>query len=550
MRKIIPLFLLVLLASCSVQKEMKQQTDVTTQNEVTDFTIVPLPKEITPGKGSFQVSNNTTIVALPNLKKEAEFLKSYIKLQTGLDLRIADGRKVKVSGNYISLGYSKNIKGDEAYSLDIQPTEIHILGKNAKGVFYGIQSIRQLLADKNDLNLPVGKIIDEPRFVYRGMHLDVGRHFYPVDFIKKYIDILALHKINNFHWHLTEDQGWRLEIKKYPKLTQIGAYRDETVIEKNFPGSGVTEEFKGDGKKYGGFYTQEEAKDVVKYAAERHINVIPEIEMPGHASASLASYPELGNGTGPYEVRKWWGIFNEIYAPKEETFKFLEDVLLEVFEIFPSKYIHIGGDEAPKVEWKKSPLAQEVIKREGLKNEHELQSYFIQRMEKFINKHGRKIIGWDEILEGGLAPNATVMSWRGTEGGIAAAKQNHDVIMTPGNFLYFDHYQNKIDEERKKPFAICCLTTPEETYSYDPMPADLSKDQQKHILGAQGNVWTEYIPTFSDVEYMSVPRIGALSEITWTPIKLKNYEAWKVRMQNLKKIYDKMHINYAPYLFE
>ncbi|MCT7904171.1 Beta-hexosaminidase [Candidatus Ornithobacterium hominis] len=548
MKSIIPLFLLFFLAACSTSQIAKKTTpeiQAAKENSIKDFKIIPLPKSITPTEGQFSLNSSTRIFAEKGLTKEADFLQSYLQLQTGLNLSVAAN---KASKNQIVLSLDSGISGEEAYTLAINPNEIEIKASTAKGIFYGIQTLRQFFTD--GLNAPAGKIVDEPRFVYRGMHLDVGRHFYPVSFIKKYIDILALHKMNNFHWHLTEDQGWRLEIKKYPKLTEIGAYRAETAVEKNFPHSGTNQEYKGDGKRYGGFYTQEEAKEIVRYAAERHINVIPEIEMPGHATAALASYPELGNNTGPYEVIKWWGVFDQIYAPKEETFKFLEDVLLEVFEIFPSEYIHIGGDEAPKKEWKNSAQAQAVIKREGLKDEHELQSYFIQRMEKFINAHGRKIIGWDEILEGGLAPNATVMSWRGTQGGIHAAKENHDVIMTPTDFLYFDYYQDKKDAETKTPFGIGGLVTPEKTYSFNPMPEELSADKQKHILGAQGNIWTEYIKDGNHVEYMLLPRLGALSEVDWTPNELKNYKDWKNRMQNLKFIYDKMDLNYAPYIFE
>jgi hexosaminidase len=364
---------------------------------------------------------------------------------------------------------------------------------------------------------------------------------FPVKFIKKYIDLLALHKMNRFHWHLTEDQGWRIEIKKYPKLTEIGSVRKGTMIEKNF------NPYKGDGKEYGGFYTQEEVKDVVAYAQKKHIIIIPEIEMPGHALAALAAYPELGNGTGPYEVATTWGVFDQIYAPKEETFEFLENVLTEVMALFPSKYIHIGGDEAPKTEWKKSAQAQEVIKREGLKDEHELQSYFIQRIEKFLNKNGRQIIGWDEILEGGLAPNATVMSWRGMEGGIEAAKQGHDVIMTPGTHLYLDHYQANPETE---PLAIGGLTTVKKTYSFEPTPKELSKEEAKHILGAQGNVWTEYMKTSDYVEYMVLPRMSALAEVVWTPSEKKDWTNFKSRLEKLSERYEALDYNYARHVFE
>ena len=347
--------------------------------------------------------------------------------------------------------------------------------------------------------------------------------------------------MNTFHWHLTEDQGWRIEIKQYPKLSEIGSVRKETMIEKNF------DPYKGDGKEYGGYYTQEEVKDIVAYAAERHVTIIPEIELPGHSRAVLAAYPELGNGTGPYEVATKWGVFKEILAPKEEAFEFLENVLTEVMELFPSEYIHIGGDEAPKTEWEQSAQAQEVIKREGLKDEHELQSYFIQRIEKFLNKNGRQIIGWDEILEGGLAPNATVMSWRGNQGGIEAAKQKHNVVMTPNTHLYFDHYQADPETE---PLAIGGNSTVEHVYSFDPIPEELSSEEEKYILGAQANVWTEYMKESDYVEYMVLPRMTALSEVVWTYPEERNWTEFKSRLVEFKKLYDQMGLNYATHVFD
>jgi len=370
----------------------------------------------------------------------------------------------------------------------------------------------------------------------------VGRHFMPVEFVKKYIDYIAMNKMNVFHWHLTEDQGWRIEIKKYPKLTEIGSQRKETII-------GHAHESKEyDGKPYGGFYTQDEIKDVVAYAQARYVTVVPEIELPGHALAALASYPELGCTGGPYEVATTWGVFDDVYcAGKEETFKFLEDVISEVMPLFPGEYFHIGGDECPKTQWEKCPYCQARMKKEGLKNEHELQSYFVQRIEKFLNAHGKKMIGWDEILEGGLAPNATVMSWRGEEGGIAAAQAHHDAVMTPGNYCYFDHYQA---DPKTQPLAIGGFTPLKEVYEYEPIPKELTPEEGKYILGAQGNVWTEYMKTPERVEYMVFPRIAALAEVVWSPKASRNYDDFMNRMQDEVKRYDAYGINYCKVEFQ
>jgi hexosaminidase len=363
--------------------------------------------------------------------------------------------------------------------------------------------------------------------------------------VKKYIDLIAMHKMNTFHWHLTEDQGWRIEIKKYPRLTEVGGFRKGTAIglagSKNAP-------YTYDNVPYGGFYTQEEIKEVVAYAGARHITVIPEIELPGHSLAALAAYPEFGNTKGPYEVAKRWGIFSEIYAPTEETFGFLEDILNEVMVLFPSKFIHIGGDEVLKKEWEESAYAQKVIKREGLKNEHELQSYFIRRIEKFLNSKGRNIIGWDEILEGGLAPNATVMSWRGVEGGIAAAKQHHSVIMTPGTHCYFDYYQVGGENQKKEPITGSKRhTTVEKVYSYEPTPSALTPEEKKYILGAQGNVWTEYMPTWELVEYNVLPRMTALSEVVWSSKENRDWKDFHSRLQHIVKRYDALGYTYAKH---
>lgn len=425
---------------------------------------------------------------------------------------------------------------DEAYELSVNSTGINIRASHEKGFFYAIQSLIQLLPpQKHIANLPYMEIQDEPRFAWRGLHLDVGRHFFPAEFIKKYIDLMAFYKFNTFHWHLTEDQGWRIEIKKYPKLTEIGSQRKETILEKNF------NPYVGDGEPYGGFYTQQEIKEVIAYAQEREITIVPEIEMPGHSLAALAAYPELGCAPGPYEVGTQWGVYDDIYCPSELTFGFLEDVLTEVMELFPSKYIHVGGDEAPKTAWRKSALAQEVIKREGLKNEFELQSYFIQRMEKFLNANGRQLIGWDEILEGGLAQGAAVMSWRGEAGGIEAAEANHNVVMTPNSHMYFDYYQGDPEIE---PLANGGIISLEKVYNYSPVPENLDEVHQQYIMGAQANVWTEYIKTSDHVEYMVYPRALALAETVWSKAENKDWERFQEKLKYQYQLLDARDVNY------
>ena len=422
-------------------------------------------------------------------------------------------------------------------------------GATEAGVFYGIQTLRKSLpvAVGANISLPAVDIKDAPRFAYRGAHFDTSRHFFTVDEVKTYIDMLALHNMNRMHWHFTEDQGWRIEIKKYPKLTEIGSKRSETVIGKN---SG-----KYDGVPHEGFYTQEEAKEIVKYAAERFITVIPEIDIPGHMQAALAAYPELGCTGGPYEVWKMWGVSEDVLCiGNDQSLKFLEDVFAELIEIFPSEYIHIGGDECPKVRWAQCPKCQARIKQLGLKSddkhtkEERLQSYVISHVEKFLNEHGRQIIGWDEILEGGLAPNATVMSWRGEGGGIEAAKQHHDVIMTPNTYLYFDYYQSK--DTDNEPLAIGGYLPVERVYSYEPMPKSLTPDEQKYIKGVQANLWTEYIPTFSHAQYMVLPRWAALAEVQWSAPEKKDYANFLSRLPRLIQWYDAEGYNYAKHVFD
>ncbi len=435
----------------------------------------------------------------------------------------------------------------EGYTLSIDPEAVEISATTGAGLFYGIQTLRQLLEDADPAfgrdmenrrlapRVPGITIVDRPRFAWRGMHLDVVRHFMPVSFVKKYIDLMARYKLNHFHWHLTDDQGWRIEILKYPLLTTVASCRRETMVAKNF------DPYVGDGKRYCGFYTQEEIRDVVAYAAERYVTVVPEIEMPGHAQAALAAYPSLACTPGPFEVRTTWGVDEDIFCPSDETFTFLEDVLTEVMELFPGKYIHIGGDEAPKDRWKASPLAQETIRREGLKDEFELQSWFVRRIERFLLQHDRRLIGWDEILEGGLAPEATVMSWRGVSGGIEAARQGHDVIMTPTDYLYFDYYQG---DPRFEPLAIGGFVPLEKVYNYEPIPDSLTPDQARHILGAQANLWTEYLQSPADVEYMAWPRALALAELTWSTPEAREWSSFVGRLPGAFRELGALDVNY------
>jgi hexosaminidase len=508
-------------------------------NPATRFSIVPAPVSLEAHGGSFRLDPGTRIfvsdVGDTDVKGMAEIFAAPLRAASGLPLPItSDGGE---RGAIVLRVEPRADAAEESYHLHADRNGVTLSAATHAGLFRGLQTLRQLLPAGNAgrWTVPAVEIDDAPRFAYRGMHLDVGRHFFPVPFVKKYIDLLALYKFNTFHWHLTEDQGWRIEIKKYPRLTEVGACRNETQLGKN------SRPYVGDATRSCGFYTQDEIREVVAYAAQRHITIIPEIEMPGHSLAALAAYPELGCTPGPFQVGTHWGVFEDIYCPKEETFTFLEDVLTEVMALFPSRYIHIGGDEAPKKAWEQSQFAQSVIKREGLKDEHELQSYFIQRVERFLNDHGRSIIGWDEILEGGLAPNATVMSWRGVNGGIAAAKQRHDVVMTPTNFLYFDYYQGPPAGE---PLAIGGLLPLEKVYGYEPVPPELTAEEAKHILGAQGNVWTEYMATPDYVEYMVLPRLLALSEVDWSPREKRDWASFQDRLPGQLEHLDALGYNF------
>jgi hexosaminidase len=500
-----------------------------------ELSIIPQPKKLIKNEGFF-ILNPSTLVSAEANTFEIDYLIKSIQNQTGQILNV----KKKSKSTQIIFNKNKTL-AENAYQIDINKNRIIIESSSSKGQFYAIQSLLQLIPfeKKKEIKIPCLTIYDEPTFAWRGVHLDVGRHFFDTAFIKKYIDFLATYKMNTFHWHLTEDQGWRIEIKKYPLLTEIGSKRKGTMV-----GHYVDQTYND--IPYGGFYTQEEIKDIVAYAAQRHITIVPEIEMPGHSLAALAAYPNLACTDGPFEVAKGWGVFEDVFCPKEETFTFLEDVLAEVMTLFPSTYIHIGGDECPKTRWKKCVHCQALIKKEGLNDEYELQSYFIKRIEKFLNKNGRKLIGWDEILEGGLAPNAAVMSWQGESGGIEAAKKGHYVVMTPGSHCYFDHYQG---EPKNEPIAIGGFTTLEKVYQYQPIPKELNAAEAKFVMGAQANLWTEYMPTKAQVEYMLFPRLLALSEVVWGTAKPDAFQAFQAKVIEHFKRFDQQKINYSRSIF-
>ncbi|HBY53543.1 MAG TPA: beta-N-acetylhexosaminidase [Marinilabiliales bacterium] len=514
-----------------------------------DYNVIPLPNEISVQHGpSFLLTSDVRIeCATQNsmMIRNAQFLSNYIKEKTGQNISFKAARAGK---KRIILKTGLNSTNPEAYQLIVTSKHITITGASEAGVFYGIQTLHKSLpvSPSSVVEFPSVAINDAPRFKYRGMHLDVSRHFFAVEEIKTYIDMLAFHNVNTFHWHLTDDQGWRIEIKKHPGLTEIGSKRKETVIGQNTG--------KYDGIPYGGYYTQEQAKEIVAYAKDRFITVIPEIDMPGHMLGALAAYPELGCTGGPYEVWTKWGVSdNVLCAGNDQSLKFVEEVLNEIVEIFPSKYIHIGGDECPKTQWKKCDKCQQKIKDLGLHAddkhtvEERLQSYFIGAAEKMLNKKGRSIIGWDEILEGGIAPNATIMSWRGTRGGIEAAKQGHDAIMTPQSFAYFDYYQTSNTE--LEPLAIGGFLPVENVYKFEPQPNILTEKEKAHIIGVQANVWTEYMPNFKHVQYMAMPRIAAISEVQWTQAIKKDYSNFLNRLPRLIDYYKLLNYNYAKHVY-
>ena len=514
-----------------------------------NYEVIPMPQSITLSNSDNQfVLHSGTLISYTSgnedMARNAQFLQTYLTDQLGYTLRIEPG--IASEGIVLKLNEGQ---ASEGYTITVDADRVLVEATSPAGIFYGIQTIRKAVPVEMGavVGFPAGVITDAPRFAYRGAHLDVCRHFFSVDSVKTYIDMLVLHNMNKFHWHLTEDQGWRMEIKQFPKLTEIGSVRNGTMIRKDWNSN--------DSIQYGGFYTQEECREIVKYAADRYITVIPEIDMPGHMVAAVTAYPELGCTGGPYEVRTIWGVSEELLcAGNEKVYDFVDKVLDEVMDVFPSKDIHIGGDECPKTEWEKCPKCQSKIKALGLKKddrftaEQKLQAYFTKHVDEYLTKHGRNAIGWDEILEGGVSENATVMSWRGESGGIEAARLKHRVIMTPNTYCYFDYYQSK--DRDNEPFAIGGFLPIKHVYDYEPLPANLTPEEQSYIWGVQCNVWTEYIPAFSQVQYMMLPRGAALSEVQWSLPEAKDYEKFKnERLPRLIKIYELYGYNYSRRIY-
>lgn len=528
------LFAVVLFTACRPAATVKGNLDV-----------IPQPQEIVLARDTtpFIIDRSTTIVypaTNEKMHRTADFLATFIKEMTGTEVRVSDKEK---SSDAIILAVDSTMGHPEGYKLQITPEKVLLTGGSEAGVFYGIQTIHKALPILKDgkvaAALPAGTVTDFPRFRYRGFMIDVGRHFFPVSYLKQMIDLMALHNINYFHWHLTEDQGWRIEIKKYPKLTEIGSKRDSTIID--------WETKKFDGKPHSGFYTQDEAREIVRYAADRFITVVPEIDLPGHTTAALASYPELGCTGGPYKVLCSFGVFPDVLcAGNDQTLQFTKDVLDEIMDIFPSEYIHIGGDECPKSRWEKCPKCQAKIKELGIKalpkhsKENQLQTYFMSELEKEINAHGRRMLGWDEVLEGGLTPNSTIMSWRGIQGGIEAARQHHDVIMTPIQRLYFSNPRiNKMTG----------FEWMNRVYNFEPVPAELTDAEKKFVIGTQGCIWTEWTADSTKMEWQILPRMAALSEIQWTLPEHKNFERFMERLPEMLKIYSSLDYGYREDVF-
>ena len=529
--------LTILVSSC---KENEQ--------ELVTVKIIPEPETMVVGQGSFEITSASTFYAPPTFKIATHFLQDYLASGAGIGLTEASE-----SASDIVLAQDTTIAA-EGYSLSISEENIKIKAADAAGAFYAVQTIRQLLPPdlerlnsmpKTSVNIPQLQITDAPKFAYRGMHLDVSRHFFPKEFVKKYISYLAMLKMNRFHWHLTDDQGWRIEIKEYPLLTEHAAYRNETLI-----GHYNTQPQQFDGQRYGGYYTQEDVQEIVAYAETLNVTIIPEIEMPGHAQAAVSAYPELGCTGTEVPVATKWGVFENIYCPNQKTFAFLKNTLAEVMALFPGEYIHIAGDEAPKTQWKTCSHCQQLISKHNLKDEQGLQSWFIKEIETFVNSKGKKIIGWDEILEGGLAPNATIMSWRGTEGAVEAANAGHDVILTPTSHAYFDYYQ---DDHPDEPLAIGGFLPLKKVFEFNPVPTELTGDARNHVLGAQGNIWTEYMTTEAQVEYMAFPRMLAMAEVVWSGPAENNEEAYPMFLSKVVQFMERLEVlgvNYANHLYD
>ena len=513
--------------------------------------IVPRPESLTVGRGRFVINANTVIYTDAASADIARRFAASLLPATGLAIPVRVGA-APATGIVVQRSAGLTRLGNEGYELSVTARRVSVRAKERAGVFYGFQTIRQLLppqvfregkVDSVAWTIPAVRIVDRPRFAWRGAHLDVGRHFMPKEFVKKYIDLIALQKMNTFHWHLTEDQGWRLEIRKYPRLTQVGAWRTQTVVGRQGSKTDSTT-WRFDGQRHGGFYTQDDAREIIAYARDRFVSVMPEIEMPGHALAAIASYPELGVTGQPADVGTRWGVYANILNADSSTVSFMQDVLTEVMELFPSQFIHVGGDEADKALWKTSPRIQERIKELGLKDEHELQSWFIQQMDAFLTAHKRRLVGWDEILEGGLAPGATVMSWRGTQGGIDAARAGHDVIMAPTSHTYLDYYQSQNTDG--EPLAIGGFVPLQMVYSFEPVPAELEPQYRSHILGGQGQIWTEYMAGPKQVEYMAFPRLTALAEVLWTAPERKDYRDFLERLAVHLERLSALDVAYRP----
>ena len=550
-----PLYL-PLIFTLSPLKEMKKLFIFTlfiyivTQNAMAQavacYDVVPLPNKIELGSGkSFALTPQTQIVCESDdelMQQNAKFLSQYIEEISGMQLKCMGKVKLKKNQSAIILKTSDKIGGTEAYEMKVDGHRVVISGGSSAGVFYGIQTLRKSLPTENadEITLPNVVITDAPRFAYRGMHLDCSRHFFPISFVKRYIDLIAMHNMNVFHWHLSDDQGWRIEIKQLPGLTEKGSVRPYTVLGHNSPVN--------DGTEYGGFYTQEEARDIVEYARQRHITVIPEIDMPGHMLGCLKAYPELGCTGGPYEVAGTWGVFDDVLClGNEKTYTVMQIIIDELCDIFSAKYFHIGGDESPNVRWQQCAKCKALANRLGI-DAKKLQGYFTNRIEKYINSKGRSIIGWDEIAEGDIQQSATIMSWRGVEPGAKAAQKGHDVIMAPTSHCYFDYYQT--EKTFSEPRSFSATITIEKTYSLDPAPASMPEEARKHILGAQANLWSEYVTCTNKAEYQVLPRMGALAEVQWTQPERKNYEKFVKRAERLAKLYDCYGYVYAHHIWK
>ncbi|TDN38713.1 beta-N-acetylhexosaminidase [Hymenobacter sp. UV11] len=502
--------------------------------------LVPLPREVKTSAGAYALPQKISIYAVgKDALNVAGLLKEQL-LPLGHTVTLTTNRQAA----QIKL-LTAPTPHPEGYQLVVDAAGVRITAAGGAGLFYGAQTLLQLLPPQPRATaaVPYVRISDEPAFGWRGAHLDVSRHFFSVAFIKKYIDFLAAYKLNTFHWHLTDDQGWRLEIKKYPKLTQVSAFRQQTLIgaQQLFK---TPAEFKYDATPYGGFYTQAQVREVVAYAQRRYVTIVPEIEMPGHSVAILAAYPELACRPGPYQVWQMWGVNEDIVCPSEATFQFFENVLAEVTQLFPGRYVHIGGDEAPKTRWKESALVQDIMKKESFTDVEQVQGWFNRRIEKYLQSKGKKLIGWDEVLEGGISPSATIMSWRGEKGGIEAAQKGHDVVMTPTTYVYFDYGQNPQVHSPYEPLYIGGYLPLEKVYGYHPLPAELTPAQQQHILGVQGNLWTEYVTTPAKAEYMLLPRMLALAEVAWTPAARRAYPDFLPRLGQQYARLDQKNINY------